>query len=134
MIGGAGGLVVLLDLLALVDRIDWASAADHLRGSAAVRSLWLLLSYLEARGLRALPPDVRALVRPALGAADAVSLALLHADHRPCVGIGRDRDVLFTRRTFEIVWKTLLRPGPAALNLASLPWWLLPSRVRGRSL
>jgi hypothetical protein len=135
VIGGAGGLVVLLDLLALVDRIDWKGAADHLRGGAAVRSLWLLLAYLEARGLRTLPPDVRALVRPSLGAADAVSLALLHALMDVRVANGRPYGaVLFTRRTFEIVWKTLLRPGPAVLNLASLPWWLLPSRVRGRSI
>ena len=134
-VGSAGGLVVLLDLLALVDRVDWARAADDLRGSTAVRSLWLLLAYLETRGLRALPPDVRALVRPPLGAADAVSIALLHALMDVRVANGRPYgDLLFTRRTFEIVWKTLLRPGPAALNLASLPWSLLPSRWTGRSV
>ena len=135
VIGGAGGLVVLLDLLALVDRVDWARAADDLRGSTAAFSLWLLLAYLEARGLRALPPDVRALVRPPLGAADAVSIALLHALMDVRVANGRPYGgLVFTRRTFEIVWKTLLRPGPAALNLASLPWSLLPSRWTGRSV
>jgi hypothetical protein len=135
VIGGAGGLVVLLDLLALVDRIDWARAADDLRGTPAARSLWLLLAYLEARGLRALPPDVRALVRPPLGAADAVNLALLHALMDVRVANGRPYGgLVFTRRTFEIVWKTLLRPGSAAFNLASLPWSLLPSRWTGRSV
>jgi hypothetical protein len=100
-----------------------------------VRSLWLLLAYLEARALRTLAPDVRALIRPPSSGADGVSLALLHAMMDVRVADGRPYgQLVFTRRTFEIVWKTLLRPGPAALNLASLPWWLLPSRWTGRSV
>ncbi|MET0554789.1 MAG: nucleotidyltransferase family protein [Vicinamibacteria bacterium] len=134
VVGGAGGLVVLLDLLALAGRVDWPRAAADLRGSTAVRSLWLLLGYLEARGLRTLAPDVRALVRPPLGAADGVALALLHAMMDVRVADGRPYGrAVFTRRTFEIVWKTLLLPRPSALNLASLPWRLLPSRWTGRS-
>lgn len=134
-VGGPGGLVVLLDLLGLAERIDWSAAAADLRGSAAARPLWLLLGYLEARGLPILPPGVRALVRPRLGGLDQVSLAALHALMDARAADGRPfGKVLLTRRTFEIVWKTLLRPGSAARNLASLPWWLLPSRWTGRSL
>jgi hypothetical protein len=136
VIGGAGGLLVLLDLMALLEHVDWAAAADDLRGSPAALSLWLLLTYLETRGLQPMPPDARASVHPLADAMGALNLAVLRrlVDRRVADGRPYGR-VVFTRRTFEIVWKAMLRPGSSAAHLAALPWHLLPSRWRGgRSL
>lgn len=134
LIGGAGGLLVLLDLMALLPDVDWPAVAEDLRGSPAALPLWLLLTYLDTRGLAAMPAAARAAVHPQADAPGDLNLALLRRllDRRVAEGRPYGR-VLFTRRTFEVVWKTMTRPGSSVAHFLALPWNLLPARWRGAS-
>ncbi len=133
-ISGAGGLLVMLDLLAIAPSIDWDEAVRPLPGTAVASALLLLLSYLEARDLLRPEPRVMEALWRSQRSFGGLNLRFLHllmdlrlADGRP---YGR---WVRSRRNLEIVWNTFLRRRSALLNLASLPWGLVPERWRGRT-
>jgi hypothetical protein len=131
-ISGAGGLLVMLDLLALAPAVDWDDAIRPLPGTAVASALLLLLSYLESRGL--LAPNERVMdslwrSQRSFGSANLGFLHLL-MDLRLADGRSYGRWVR-SRRNLEIVWHTFLRRRPALVNALALPWYLIPERWRG---
>ena len=130
-VSGAGGLLVMLDLLAIAPAIDWEEAIRPLPGTAVASALLLLLSYLESRGL--LVPDKRVMdtlwrSQRSFGRANLGFLHLL-MDLRLADGRAYGRWVR-SRRNLEIVWHTFLRRRPPLLNALALPWYLIPERWR----
>jgi Uncharacterised nucleotidyltransferase len=131
-ISGAGGLLVMLDLLAIAPGVDWDEAVQPLPGTAVASALLLLLSYLESRGL--LRPEKRVMdalwrSQRSFGKANLGFLHLL-MDLRLADGRAYGRWIR-SRRNLEIVWNTFLRRRPALLNAITLPWYLIPERWRG---
>lgn len=131
-ISGAGGLLVLLDLLAIAPSVDWDEAVRSLPGTAVASALLLLMSYLEARDLLRPEPRVMDALWRAQRSFGRLNLRALHVlmDLRLADGRAYGRWVR-SRRNLEIVWTTLLRRRPALVNLMSLPWGLVPERWRG---
>ena len=76
-ISGAGGLVVLLDLLAMVRRVDWDEAGRSLPGTAVASALCSCSAYLETRGLPGAAASTDALRRSQWASA-ARNIGLLH--------------------------------------------------------
>lgn len=131
-ISGAGGLLVLLDLLAMAPVVDWDEAVRSLPGTAVASALLLLISYLESRGL--LSPEKRVMEalwrsQRSFGSANLRFLHLL-MDLRLADGRAYGRWVR-SRRNLEIVWNTFLRRRHAVANMLALPWYLIPERWRG---
>lgn len=120
--GSAGGQVVWLDLLSLAPIVDWPRVLDEVPGTAAASALVLLTSYLQARGLLALDPQVREALWRSQRSFGKANLAFLRwlIDRRLAVGRPYGRWVL-SRYNVEVVWGTLLRPRPSLANLAALP-------------
>lgn len=132
MVAGAGNVSLMLDVLGLAPSVRWEAVVRDVAGSATASPLYLLVSYLETRGLLALPRGVV----DALGAGQRsfgrASLALMHAliDRRQADGEAYGA-LVRSRRNFEILWTTLLRPRGTLRNLLALPWELAPRRWKG---
>jgi hypothetical protein len=131
VVGGGGGLVVMMDLPALLREVDWDAVVGLLSSPASASAAMLILSYLQGRGLADLDPWVLPAIERRQRAFGRVNLAILHAliDRRLVEGRPFGR-VLLTSRQFDAVWLRLLNPRPAFVNLLSLPWSLLPVRWR----
>ena len=132
MVSGAGTISLLLDVLGILPDVDWDAVVRGIEGSAAAGALFLLLRYLETRSLLALPPGVQDALRRRQRAFGRANLAMLHAliDWRQADGFDFG-GVVRSRRNFEIVWTTLLRPRGPLANLLALPWELVPARWKG---
>jgi hypothetical protein len=134
-----GGMIAMLDLIYLLGRgrqyVDWRTILRWLDGSMAASSLYLLLAYLDRRNLVRIDPDVMRQLSVKQRSLGRMNLSLAHAllDHH--VAAGRSLGGALDKRNFDILWKTLLLPGPPARNLMLipwnlLPWWLRPGRTR----
>jgi hypothetical protein len=131
-ISGAGGLLVMLDLLAIASAVDWEEAVRPLPGTAVASALLLLLSYLESRQLLSPPAHVMDTLWRSQRSFGRANLGFLHLlmDKRLADGRAYGRWVR-SRRNLEIVWNTLLRRRPPLVNALALPWHLIPERWRG---
>jgi Uncharacterised nucleotidyltransferase len=130
-----GGMVAMLDMIYLLKRtpaIDWARILEWLDGAVAARHLYLLLSYLDRRGLIALAPDVSEKLRRRQRSFGPVTLRMMHALIDRHLVDGCDGALLTSTRTFKVLWRTFLLPGPPSRNLLLVPWNLVPGRFRPR--
>ena len=130
-ISGAGGLLVLLDLLAMAPEVDWDEVVRSLPGTAVASAVLLLISYLETRGLLHQERRVMDALWRSQRSFGRANLGFLHLlmDMRLADGRAYGRWVR-SRRNLEIVWTTFLRRQPAMVNLLTLPWSLVPQRWR----
>lgn len=131
VVGGGGGLVIMMDLPALVADVDWKQVVALLSSPAPASATLLILSYLQTRGLLDLEPWVLPAIGQRQRAFGRPNLAFLRTliDRQLVEGRPYGR-FLLTSRNFDIVWMGLLNPRPAHVNVLSLPWSLLPLRWR----
>jgi len=131
VVGGGGGIVIMMDMPALLRDVDWSEVAALTSTPATASATLLILSYLAARGLVEIDPAVLPDLWKRQRVFGRANLAVLHAliDRRLVDGHRYGR-VLLTSRTFSVVWMGLLNPRPAYVNVLSLPWALLPLRWR----
>ena len=133
-----GGLIPLLDMIYLLQHagpsLHWDRILDWVRASAAGMHLYLMLSYLHTHRLIDLPCEVlRRLFdqQPACGRLNAI---LLHSLIDRYLAHGKPFRSVLSQRNLQILWQTLLLPGPPLRNLILTPWNIcVPSRLRLRA-
>jgi hypothetical protein len=130
-----GGMLAVLDVIFLLQRsgesFRWENLLAWVDRSSTAASLYLLLSYLESRGLL-IPPDG---ILHRLGASQRVfgrcTLAAMHKIIDRYLLEGSGFNVLFSRRTLRIAWDTLTLPLPAPSKVLLMPVQLcMPSLLR----
>lgn len=130
VVGTGGGLVIMLDLPALVRGVDWRAVVELLSSPAAASATLLILTYLQTRGLLELEPWILPAIRRRQRAFGGLNLRIMCRLVDRHVADGRPFGRLFTSRSFDVVWMGLLNSRPALVNGLSLPWSLLPIRWR----
>lgn len=130
-VSGAGGLLVLLDLMGLLPAVKWDEVIGTLPRTEVASALLLLVTYLQTRGMQALEPEVMDAVWRSQSSFGRANLAFLHLlmDRRLADGGSYGRWVR-SRRNLEIVWTTLLRRRSPLHNLLALAWGLVPKGGR----
>ena len=125
---GERGVHPILDAALLIRThgsvLDWDRIAEAVRGSWAATALRLMLSYLAASDLAAVPPDALRRLARVDRHANAMSLAVLHRVITAYVVEGQPFGLAPTRHHVQIVWNSLLRPMSATANLLSVPYHL----------
>lgn len=130
-----GGMIAALDVIFLLQRsgesFRWENLLAWIERSPTAASLYLLLSYLDSRGLLALPEGI--LRR--LGASQRVfgwyTLAAVHRIVDRYLLEGAGFNILFSRRTLRIAWDTLTLPLPASSRVLLMPIQLcMPATLR----
>ena len=132
-----GAMHAMLDVIYILRQgpaINWPKILAWVEASSASAPLYLLLTYLEEYRLIEIP---RAILRDLFlkqRSFGYLNLAMLHTliDHY-FVG-GRPLGMIMSKRNFDIVWGTLLSPGPPYKNLMRVPWNLMPARFLPRRL
>ncbi len=130
-----GGMAAMLDLIYLLkqakDTICWAQILEWLDGSAAAPPLYLLLTYLKRAHLVDIASALLTDLFHRQRAFGTLNLTLMHTLlDRYTVG-GHAFGRVCSGHHLNILWKTLLLPGPPVGNLLRIPWNLfLDSRVR----
>ena len=127
-----GGMVGMLDLIYLLKNaraLRWERILDWLEGSIASTSVYLLLTYLIRHRLVDIAPEILRELFLRQRSFGRLNLKTLHALIDRYVADGREFGQLVSARNFDILWRTLLAPGPPSRNVLLLLWNLLPSRV-----
>lgn len=126
---GVGGIVALLDLIYLMkhttEAIHWDAIFDWLEDSVAATHLYLLLTYLAKYHLIDIHPeelDDLSLRQRSFG---TLNLNILHTLIDRYMVDGHPHGRLCSIFHLDILWQTLLVPGPPMRNLLRVPWNLL---------
>ena len=124
-----GGAIPLLDVTYLVKSglLRWDRVLAWLeRAPATAAHLYALLTYLAARRLTTVAPDVLDALARRQQSFGAASLRIVHALIDRFLLDGAAPGRLVSEARLRIIWNTLVQPGPQAGKLAALPWRLLP--------
>ncbi len=123
------GLIPLLDLLQLLKNresaIDWDSILCWLHGSSSAAHVHVMLSYLARHKLVTLPPAVGTRLASIQTSLNRLSVSILHRLMDTYLMQGRHFGRVDSADNISIIWKSLLSPGSASGNLASVPWNLV---------
>jgi hypothetical protein len=131
------GLIPLLDLLQLLKNgenvIDWDSLLGWLHGSHSAAHVHVMLGYLARHHLITLPPATGARLASMQTGLNGLSVSILHRLMDRYLMQGKHFGGIGSADNISIIWKSLLAPGSAWGNLASVPWNLaFPPRHRQR--
>jgi hypothetical protein len=110
----ARGLLSMLDtMLVLRDRasLRWPAVLGWLDGAAAATQVYLMLAYLDARGLVALRPEILDGLRRRQRSFGPGGLRLAFELLDRYVVDGRPRGRLVDDRVLALAWRALLQPG-----------------------
>jgi hypothetical protein len=134
LLGAMHAMVDLIFILRQGRTIKWPKILAWLDASRASAPLYLLLTYLEKYRLIEISPEILHELFLKQRCFGYLNLALLHSliDHY-FVG-GRRLGMIMSKRNFDIIWRTLLLPGPPYKNLMRVPWNLMPARFLPRWL
>ena len=129
-----GGMIAALDMIFLLRQKGPALCWEHLLAwvdrSATAVSLYLLLSYLDSRGLIELPRDILGRLSGSQRVFGGWTLAAAHKIIDRYLLDGR-YGLILSRRTLRIAWDTLALPMPAACKMLLMPVQLcMPSLLR----
>ncbi len=132
-----GGMIALLDMIYLLKNtegaVQWERILHWLRGSFASTSLYLILSYLDKYRLIEIAPEIIPGLFLRQRSFGHMNFKIVCALIDRYLVDGRALGQVFSLRNLDIIWKTLLLPGPPFLNLILVPWSLsLPWRFRTR--
>ena len=123
------GLIPLLDLLQLLkngeDVIDWDSLLGWLHASRSAAHVHVMLAYLARHHLITLPPATGARLASIQTGLNRWSVSILHRLMDRYLMHGRHFGRGDSAHNISIIWKSLLSPGSAWGNLASVPWNLV---------
>lgn len=128
------GLMALLDVIHLLGnrptQLDWDRILRWLDASAAAAHLHLMLTYLGRHALVEIPREVGARLASVQTSLNSLNVSLLHRLMDNYLLAGKRFGRIDSANTISTIWKSLLAPGVAAFNLASIPWKLAfpPSR------
>ena len=128
------GLMALLDVIHLLRNrrahLDWDRILRWLDASSAAAHLYLMLTYLGHYGLADIPREVGQRLAKIQSSLNSLNIALLHRLLDNYLLAGRRFGRIDSANTIATIWKSLLAPGMAVYNLASIPWKLAfpPSR------
>ena len=126
------GMVGMLDLIYLLKKapgLRWERILDWLDGSIAATYVYVLLTYLDRHRLVDIAPEILRELFGRQRSFGRANLKTLHALIDRYVANGGEFGRLVSARNFDILWRTLLLPGPPARNALLVLWKLLPSRV-----
>ena len=134
LVGAMHAMLDMISILRQSPEIDWQKVLAWLDPSIASAPLYLLLTYLEKYRLVEIPAEVLRGLFLKQRSFGHLNLVVLHTlIDRYFVG-GRALGMIVSKRNFDIVWGTLLSPGPPSRNLILLPWNLAPARFLPRRL
>jgi hypothetical protein len=128
-----GGAIPLLDLVYLLKaaggRLRWERILAWLDGAPRTAAhLHAALTYLARRRLAPIAPALVDALARRQRSFGAPSLRIVHALIDRFLLDGAAPGRLLSEDRLRIVWNTLLQPGRPVLNLAALPWRVLPRR------
>jgi hypothetical protein len=132
-----GGMIAAIDLIHLLKRrgatLRWDTMFQWLHGSVAAGYLFLLMSYLQRRGLIAVDEQVLREFRRGQRFAGELSLTAAHALIDRYMLDGRDFGPVLSQRNLAVAWSTLTLPLRSSCKLLLMPLNLcLPDAWRVR--
>jgi len=127
---GVRGLLDMMLLLRDGSRVRWSTVLAWLDGAAAATQVYLMLAYLDARGLAALDPAVLSAIRQRQASFGPWGLRLAFAVLDRYVVDGRRRGVLMGNRRLALIWTALLQRGRSWRKASSVASRLYESAAR----
>jgi Uncharacterised nucleotidyltransferase len=130
-----GGMVALIDIIFLLrntgEKLNWEDIGEWLGGSLAAPHVYLLLSYLRSHQLIDIKPGVFQRLSSGQRAFGKPHLRIMHLLVDRYIVDGKTVRYTHNLKNLEMLWESLLRPGPPLRNamLAFLKL-LLPARLQ----
>jgi Uncharacterised nucleotidyltransferase len=134
-----GGMVAMSDIIYLLKNrqatLHWEEILGWMRNAVASTYLYLLLSYLDRYKLIAIDPYILHELRRCQRPLGSTTLKIMYALIDRYFVNGRALGLVFSLRTCDILWRTLLLPGPPWRNLLLFACNMaLPLRLRRKFL
>jgi hypothetical protein len=129
-----GGIIAMLDLIYLLkhskEAVCWEHMLDWLHGSVAATPLYLLLTYLDTYQLIDIAPEILHELSVRQRSFGSLNLHIMHRLIDRYSVDGHPFGRVYSGHHLNILWETLLLPGPPLGNLLQVPRnLLLASRV-----
>lgn len=126
-----GGAIPLLDTIYLLKAAPGTLRWDRVlawleRAPTTAAHLYALLTYLAGRRLMRVAPAILDALACCQRSFGATNLRIIHALIDRFLLDGAAPGRVLSEDRLRIVWNTLFQPGPSVLNLALLPWRILP--------
>lgn len=134
-----GGVIALLDLIYLLkntkETLDWERILDWVQDSPAATALYLLLTYLSHYRLIDIAPEIISALSVRQRSLRNADRKILHALIDCYLVEGNPLGRVCSLRNIDILWRTLLLPGPPSRNyLLFLLFLFIPLYLRKRFL
>jgi hypothetical protein len=122
------GVLAMLDVALLLrrqgDTLQWKRVCEIVEESWAVTALRLMLDCIRHWDLAPVPFELRAWLVSHDRYANQASIALLRRLVGQYMMEGASFGSVWTGHNLAILWSTLMRPAPPAVNFMSLPYYL----------
>jgi hypothetical protein len=121
-----GGMLAMLDLIYLLkhtkEAIHWDTIFDWIEGSVVATHLYLMLTYLAKYHLIDIPPERLHELSLRQGFFGTLNLNMLHTLIDRYIVDGHPHGRMCSADHLDVLWQTLLVPGPPFGNLLRVPY------------